>query len=596
MASASTKTTAPGTPDLKYFRERYPLTVANFGALGEREAHLRRIWQTEMRWQQTLEQQQQRRAPDEAVVHGAPPSGLTSEGEFEIIYAGGTLGLLHAAVLAARFKRRVMVFDAGVIGRDGSGGGGRRAWNISGEQLGEFERAGLFTKEEIEDAIVNRYRSAFVKFHDAASRLKTPPLWMENVLDVAVDADKLLALAAAKIRARGDEGCALVEQVRFVRAYVEKDRVSVELEDAREGGDGSYSNSSNSSGSRRRRLFAARLFVDAEGMHSPVARQFNGGRALTHVAPSVGTVARGFARGEGADRVDFNVGEILVSTEDARDHRQLIWEGFAGARARDEYATRLFFYDAVDSRADKSLLALFERYFEELPRYKRAGAQWRVERPLYGYAPGVHPRGWKTRAQTAEDRVMLVGDAAGASSPLSFSGFGACVRHLRRLTHLTDLALAADLLDARALSEINAPAPRVAQMSGFAEFLRPAPQSEPANVNETLNAVMAALHDLDVRVRRELFQDRMSFSAFKSLLSRTAKLYPRIFQRVREHLGARGTFWWLAGVAEAAFSERRARSAAAGEAPHEATAQAPADEFARYVALYRKEHGASSSD
>jgi lycopene cyclase CruA len=598
MASASTKTPTAATtpsasaPDLKYFRERYPLTVANFGPLGEREAHLRRIWQTEMRWQETLEQQQLGRAAREAVVQGAPPPGLNVEGEFEIIYAGGTLGLLHAAVLAARFKRRVLVFDSGAIGGgDRSSGGSRRVWNISGEELVEFERAGLFTKEEIEAAIVNRYRSAFVKFHDAASRLKTPPLWMENVLDVAVDADKLLALAAAKIRALNSTGCALVEQVRFVRAYVEADRVSVELEDAREGGSGSSSNGSG----RERRLFAARLFVDAEGMHSPVARQFNEGRALTHVAPSVGTVARGFARGEGANRVDFNVGEILVSTEDARDHRQLIWEGFAGARARDEYATRLFFYDTVDSPADKSLLALFERYFEELPRYKRAGAQWRVERPLYGYAPSsVHPRGWKARAQTAEDRVMLVGDAAGAASPLSFSGFGACVRRLRRLTHLTDLALAADLLDARALSEINAPAPRVAQMSGFAEFLRPAPQSEPANVNETLNAVMAALHDLDVRVRRELFQDRMSFSALKSLLGRTAKLYPRIFQRVREHLGARGTFWWLAGIAEAAFSERlaargeAATAATGGETGTGESVRAPAEEFARYLARYKK--------
>ena len=191
---------------------------------------------------------------------------------------------------------------------------------------------------------------------------------------------------------------------------------------------------------------------------------------------------------------------------------------------------------------------------------------------------------------------MLVGDGAqGAASPLSFSGFGSCVRQLRRLTHLTDLALAADLLDRRALSEINAPAPRVAQMSGFAEFLRPAPQSQPANVNETLNAVMAALHDLDVRVRRELFQDRMSFSALKSLLGRTAKLYPRIFQRVREHLGARGTFWWLANIAETAFSERRAARAPGDDINEGESAHAPAEEFARYIALYQKDREAGAS-
>jgi hypothetical protein len=31
-------------PDLAEFRRHYPLTVANFGALGEREVWLRNIW------------------------------------------------------------------------------------------------------------------------------------------------------------------------------------------------------------------------------------------------------------------------------------------------------------------------------------------------------------------------------------------------------------------------------------------------------------------------------------------------------------------------------------------------------------------------
>jgi hypothetical protein len=87
-------------------------------------------------------------------------------------------------------------------------------------------------------------------------------------------------------------------------------------------------------------------------------------------------------------------------------------------------------------------------------------------------------------------------------------------------------------------------------------------------------------------------------------LSRTAKLYPRIFQRrVREHLGARGTFWWLASIAEAAFSERRARAAATavvtaagGDATGAEQAHAPAEEFARYVAFYKKDQGSGASD
>ncbi|HEX8180852.1 MAG TPA: hypothetical protein VF525_15000 [Pyrinomonadaceae bacterium] len=556
--------TLSGAPDLAEFRRRYPLTVANFAALGEREVWLRNIWAAGERWQE--EQAQAQAGASEVVVRGAPPATLEVAGEFETIYAGGGLGLLHAAVAACRYNRRVLVFDADTVGRAG------RNWQVSADELRGLEDAALFTPAEIEAAVVNRYTASFVKFHDTGSRVKAPPLWLRHVLDVAVDADKLLALAAAKLAKLGPQGSLLLSGHRFVRAYVEPQRVSVEVADAR----------------GRRSLYAARLFVDATGPASPVAQQLQEGRALTHVCPTVGTSARGYMSGAEPDKVDFATGEILVSKEDASDHRQLIWEGFAGSRAREEYTTYLFFYDAVASPADKSLLALFEHYFERLPGYKRAGAHWRVVRPLYGYVPSAQPRGRKQHARTtSDDRVLLVG----AASRLALGGPGAHLRHLHSLTHLTELALAADMLDARALAELSAEGSRSAPVLSLAEFLRPAPKSAPATVNETLNAIMAALQELDEHVRRELFQDRLSFQALKSLLSRTAKLYPRIFQRVREHLGARGTLWWLASAAEAAFSERRARDLSA---PHreQAPDEAPAAKFARYVALYKKGHGA----
>ena len=549
-----------GAPSLFEYRRRYPLTVANFGALNDREAWLDRLWELDARWQR--ERERESSAP-EAIVRAAPPAELSVEGEFEIIYAGGVWGLLHAAVMSCRYNRRVMVFDAGAVGHV------ERDWNISDDELRALEAVGLFNKDEIEAAVVNSYRSGFVKFHDAGSRVKTPPLWMEGVLNVAIAPNKLLASASHKLEA-SETKSALMSGQRFVRCYVQPSRVAVEVEDAR---------------TKRRSLYAARLFVDATGAESAVARQLNEDRALTHVCPTVGTISRGLVRGAESNQVDFSVGEILVSNEDARDHRQLIWEGFAGSHARDEYATYLFFYDAVDSPADKSLLALFERYFEGLPSYKRAGAQWRVVKPVFGYASGFHSRTLReSKKRRAEDRVLLVGDVTGQSSLLVFGGTGTHVRNLQRMTHLTELALKADLLDAASLSEINEDVPRVAQASSLAEFLRPTPKSAPSTVNETLNAVMAALHSLDERVRRELFQDRMSFNALKRLLSRTAKLYPRIFQRVREHFGARGTFWWLAQIASAAFSERRARNAM----PKEDTGEDAAQEFARHVARYKR--------
>lgn len=535
--------------DLGLFSRKYPLTVRSFGVLAEREAWLRRIWELEARWQEAMEREAKLRHAPEVIVDGAPPAEAQVEAEFDIIYAGGVLGLLHAAVMATRYSRRVLVFDAHAVAHT------HRDWNISDEELKAFREVGLFTREELQAAVMNRYRSGFVKFHDAGSRVKASPLWMENVLDVALDADKLLALAAAKFRAHAPAGSRLQDGLRFRKAFVEPDRVTIETTDERAGG--------------RRRWFAARLFVDATGANSPLAGQLNDERAMTHVCPTVGTVARGFVRGsleEQTGAVDFSVGEILVSTEDASDHRQLIWEGFAGNRAQDDYTTYLFFYDAVDSKADKSLLALFENYFERLPAYKQQGARWRVAKPVFGYIPSFHRNGWKRRKRTAGNRVMLLGDAAGLSSPLTFCGFGSHVRNLRRLTEETNKRLDADALDERALADVNAYEARVAQMASLAEFMRPAQGvANPATVNETMNAVCQALHSLDERVRRELFQDRMSFSALRQLLGRTARLYPSIFQRLREHLGARGTLWWLAGIMEAMWSERRTRPNTGGE-------------------------------
>ncbi len=531
MVAASVSLATSGAPEISVFKQRYPLTVMHLAALANREAWLRRIWELDTRWQETRANPI---APQEVLVNGAPPAGLAVEAEFDVIYGGGVLGLLHAATLAHREGRSVMVFDAHTVGHT------HRDWNISDAELRQFEAAGLFTPSELEAAIVNRYRSGFVKFHDANSAVKAPPLWMDNVLDVAVDADALLELAVQKIRNSNTKSL-LCDNLRFVRAYVEPSRVCVETEDTHTGA---------------RRLFAARLFVDALGTNSPVSRQLNAGQSITHVCPTVGTLARGFVPGTEADQVDFSVGEILVSNEDAADHRQLIWEGFAGSPQRAEYTTYLFFYDAVDSRADKSLLELFERYFEKLPRYKRPGAQWRVLKPVFGYIPGYHQSGWRNTKRTAADRVLLMGDAAGLSSPLTFCGFGSHVRNLNRLSRLTTQALAADALDANALTHINAYEPRVAQMSSLAEFMRPLPQSKPQEINETMNAVMAALHTLDESVRRELFQDRMTFASLKQILGRTARTYPAIFQRLREHLGVRGTFAWLTQIAAAWRHER----------------------------------------
>ncbi|MCU1290361.1 MAG: hypothetical protein JWN60_2590 [Acidobacteria bacterium] len=517
--------------NLAEIRRRYPQLVENLAYLPNREMWLKRIWEIERRWNDFRENPQK----TDEVVFDSEPADSSVEGEFEIIYAGGTLGLLHAAVMAKKFGRKVLVFDAHTVGKT------HRDWNISDEELQEFVAAELFTPEEIEKAVANRYKTGFVKFYDGNSRIKTPRLYMDNVLDVAVEADKLLGIAVEKLKKTESK---IINNLRFIRAFAGKDKVTIECEDA---------------GTGRRKMFAARLFVDATGTNSPVSRQINNGKSITHVCPTVGTVAKGFRHGTSEKEVDFSVGEILVSTEDASDNRQLIWEGFAGNPTRDEYTTYLFFYDAVESKADKSLFRLFEEYFEKLPDYKMKNGAWRVVKPVFGYIPSIHHHGWKNVKKTATDRVLLIGDAAGLSSPLTFCGFGSHVRNLRKLTNLTELALKENACNEQSLSQINSYEPRVAQMASLAEFMRPTPNSESSVVNETMNAVMAALSNLNEEISREMFQDRISFASFKQVLLKTARIHPKVFKLMFKHLGAKGAFWWVSNIAEAALSERNTR-------------------------------------
>ena len=85
MVAVSTQSGKPrATPDLSEYRRRYPLTVASFGALADREGWLDRIWEQDARWLRAADEGGRTR---EAVVRSAPPAGLMVEGEFEIISA-----------------------------------------------------------------------------------------------------------------------------------------------------------------------------------------------------------------------------------------------------------------------------------------------------------------------------------------------------------------------------------------------------------------------------------------------------------------------------------------------------------------------------
>jgi lycopene cyclase CruA len=523
----------------------YPHLAEAFAAIPDGEAHLRRLQDLNATWQQMLLSGETRRYAEVVVTEARP--ALPEIDTFDIIYAGGGLNLLNAAVMTRRYGLRVLVFDRFTVGAV------HREWNISREELQELLDVGLLTQNELESVIQREYADGLVRFH--AGNIRQPPseLHLKGVLDVAVDAEKLTALCVRKIQEcqpRGKYPNMILHNTTFVRCAVQPESgVTVDVVDA-EGGEHSY---------------GRRLLIDGMGSTSPVACQLNCGRPFSLVCPTVGTVARGYKRGNQADEINTAVGEVLVTTEDARDGRQLIWEAFPGSG--DQVAVYLFHYAEAGERVD--LLELFERFFEQLPGYKDT-SNVEIVKPVYGFIPAGYNIAlpWQKEQSPkvlAYDRVLSLGDAAAFQSPLTFCGFGSYVRNVRRITTLLAWALQHDCLRADDLKRIRASETVPAVARAFSKFMIAKPESKEAawQVNETLNVFCRVLNDLGPRVTKDFFKDRIGWRDYTRLVLQTPRYYPRIYRLAFSTLSlAEGIGWitaWLQlGRQAAAFMVYRA--------------------------------------
>ncbi|PWW82251.1 hypothetical protein CR164_04355 [Prosthecochloris marina] len=507
-------------------RTSHPLVYRYFSKLEDGEKHLRRVIELDRYWEHL-----QKGVPKEVILPGSSlPDGITLDGEYDIFYVGGTLGLMHAAVMAGRYGYKVMLIDRHVSGKS------TRDWNISRSELDKLEETGVFSAEEIEAFIVRRYRTGWVEFYVEEKRQKK--LYMDDVLDCAVDTDRLLSAAKQKILAK--DGCDVADQSTFRCCYQFPDHIVIEVE----GADG------------KPLFFKARVLVDVMGILSPIAMQLNKGRPQTHVCPTVGTVASGFRD------ADYEVGEILASNEhadtSAGSSRQLIWEGFPGSGK--EYITYLFFYDAIDSDNDKSLLGLFETYFQKLPDYKALSDDFQIHRPVFGIIPAYSHRGFTREREIADDHILLFGDAASLGSPLTFCGFGSMVRNLPHLTGALDRALAAGSLLRADLEKISAYEPNVASMANLMKYMCYDAQTDaPDFVNELMNEVMIVLDGLPQRYRQTMFRDEMRLDDFVTVLLKVAWRYPKVLKATYDKLGVGGSVSFISNLAGWALSATRSR-------------------------------------
>ncbi|GAB4202590.1 MAG: hypothetical protein OHK0022_25940 [Roseiflexaceae bacterium] len=505
---------------------RYPRTVAAFQEMGAGE-HLERVVRLDAVWSEMrrVAAGSQNGGQDcYRLVAGNDPTLAPQPGsDYDLIYAGGGLGLLHAALMAQRYGQRVLLFDRGEVGC------AHREWNISREELRALVEAGFCTWQELEPVVMAEYERGVVRFHAGPER-KPVDLWLEHVLDVALDAGALLRLARRKLEQAGGT---VLDRRAFQRVWAAEggpSRVGVEVK--------------REDGATER--YTARLLLDGMGSISPLALRRFAGQPFAGVCPTVGTVVAGLAQGDAPDEHNPQIGDILLSVAHAQRGQQYMWEGFPGRH--DELTIYLFYYDTlarrpgplVSGQQPPDLMQLFEDYFALLPDYKRPGPEFRHLKPVYGYIPARH----SVRRQEAPllRGVLPIGDSAAQQSPLTFCGFGSHVRNLARTSGLLDQALRHELTKPDLLRLISPYQVNVSLNWVFSRFMQPWDGRE--DVNRLQNIFLGLLNELGHGLAQRFFRDQMRWGDYHRMVLGMFVRHPQIVLTAWRVLGLGGAVQW----------------------------------------------------
>lgn len=491
--------------------DRYPRTVAYFQRFPRGEADLERVYWWEQRWRAGVHHPDQ----PQTVIHSVASTGRPA---YDLIYVGGALGVIHAAVMA-RLGYRVLLIERLPFGRM------NREWNISRQEFQSLIDLGLFTPEEFDSVIAREYRDGFHQFYwpNVPLSLRAPVLHTPTVLNICLDADKLLQLAGDKLRRAGGD---IWDETEFLGAAVGPEGVEVHTRQ-------------RLTGTEQRP--AGRLLVDAMGTASPIAWQLNGGRAFDSVCPTVGAVVGGLS----PQVWDPQYGDVLHSHGDISRGRQLIWELFPGRG--DEAAIYLFHYHRIHPDNPGSLLDLYEDFFTILPEYRRCDLDaltW--IKPTFGYIPGHFSTNAQER-RVAFDRLVAIGDAAALQSPLVFTGFGSLVRNLPRLTDLLDTALRYDLLSAGHLEHIRAYQGNTSVTWLFSKgmMVPTGRQLPPARINTILSTFFGLLAAAPPPLADQFIKDRSGWGDFTGMALRAARKNPALLVWIAELAGWQDLVRWL---------------------------------------------------
>jgi lycopene cyclase CruP len=444
---------------------------------------------TDRRWQEWRSHPQHQPSP---VVTVSPEPLIAVD--WDVAICGGTLGILLGTALVQRGWRVALLERGELRGR-------QQEWNTSRHELQILVELELLTPNQLEEAIVSEFNPNRIAFHGGSE------FWVKDVLNVGVSPEYLLARLKQKFLEAGGQ---LFEHTRFKQVEIRPNGACIDAGQS----------------------FTTRLLIDAMGHFSPIVTQARAGQQPEAVCLVVGTCAKGIPAG--------TTGDLMVSLRPIEDGNQCFWEAFP---AHDGRTTYLFTY-ANFSPDQPTLEQLFERYVQALPDYQGVElSDVQAQRALFGLFPSYR----QSPLVLPWARTLAVGDSSGCQSPLSFGGFGATLRHLRRLNNGVHDTLTADALSKSDLASIQPYQPNLSVTWLFqrAMSVRPQQTLAPNQINDLLSTIFQAMNGLGDPVLRPFLQDVVQFGALYRTLIQVSLQAPSLVPKILQQVGPGALVDWM---------------------------------------------------